>query len=50
MAVCIVTIARKPWPIAGVVLLFAVAALPNYLFTSAGRTPKRAGITARWPT
>ena len=33
MAVCIVTIARKPWPIAGVVLLFAVAALPNYLFT-----------------
>jgi mannosyltransferase len=33
MAVCVVTIARKPWPIAGVVLLFAVAALPNYLFT-----------------
>ena len=33
LAVCIVTIARKPWPIAGVVLLFAVAALPNYLFT-----------------
>jgi mannosyltransferase len=33
IAVCIVTIARKPWPIAGVVLLFAVAALPNYLFT-----------------
>jgi len=33
MAVCIVTIARKPRPIAGVVLLFAVAALPNYLFT-----------------
>jgi mannosyltransferase len=33
MAVCIVTIARKPWPIAGVVLLFAVAALPDYLFT-----------------
>ncbi|MCV7050391.1 glycosyltransferase family 39 protein [Mycobacterium heidelbergense] len=32
MAVCIVTIARKPWPIAGVVLAFAVAALPNYLF------------------
>ena len=32
MAVCIVTIARKPWPIAAVVLLFAVAALPNYLF------------------
>lgn len=33
MAVCIVTIGRKPWPIAAVVLLFAVAALPNYLFT-----------------
>jgi mannosyltransferase len=33
MALCIVTIARKPWPIAAVVLLFAVAALPNYLFT-----------------
>jgi mannosyltransferase len=33
IAVCIVAIAGKPWPIAGVVLLFAVAALPNYLFT-----------------
>ncbi|WP_156689629.1 glycosyltransferase family 39 protein [Mycobacterium sp. Marseille-P9652] len=33
LAVCIVTIARKPWPVAAVVLLFAVAALPNYLFT-----------------
>jgi mannosyltransferase len=32
MAVCIVTIARKPWPVAGVVLLFALAALPDYLF------------------
>ncbi|OBF50226.1 hypothetical protein A5787_08585 [Mycobacterium sp. 852002-50816_SCH5313054-b] len=32
MAVCIVTIARKPWSIAAVVLLFAAAALPNYLF------------------
>ncbi|HTY31340.1 hypothetical protein [Mycobacterium sp.] len=32
MAVCIVTIARRPWPIAAVVLLFAAAALPNYLF------------------
>jgi mannosyltransferase len=32
IAVCIVTIARKPRPIAAVVLLFAVAALPNYLF------------------
>ncbi len=33
LAASIVTIARKPWPIAGAVLLFAVAALPNYLFT-----------------
>jgi mannosyltransferase len=33
LAVCIVTLARKPWPIAAVVLLCAVAALPNYLFT-----------------
>ncbi|MEB4211009.1 glycosyltransferase family 39 protein [Mycobacterium sp. 94-17] len=32
LAVCIVTLARRPWPIAGVVLLFAVAAVPNYLF------------------
>ncbi|SPM27275.1 glycosyltransferase family 39 protein [Mycobacterium terramassiliense] len=32
LAVCIVTIARKPWPVAAVVLLFAAAALPNYLF------------------
>lgn len=33
LAVCVVTVARRPWPIAGVVLLFAAAALPNYLFT-----------------
>ena len=33
LAVCIVTIARRPWPIAGVVVAFAVAAVPNYLFT-----------------
>ncbi|MGE2817568.1 glycosyltransferase family 39 protein [Mycobacterium heidelbergense] len=32
IAVCIVTLARKPWPIAAVVLAFAAAALPNYLF------------------
>jgi mannosyltransferase len=32
VAVCIVTIARKPWPIAALVLLFATAALANYLF------------------
>jgi mannosyltransferase len=36
LAVCIVTVARKPWPIAGVVLLFAVAAFPNYYFTQRG--------------
>jgi mannosyltransferase len=32
LAVCIVTLARRPWPIAGVVLVFAIAAVPNYLF------------------
>ncbi|OBI99594.1 glycosyltransferase family 39 protein [Mycobacterium sp. 1465703.0] len=32
LAVCIVTLARRPWPIAGVVLLLAIAAVPNYLF------------------
>ncbi|MGD1283960.1 hypothetical protein ACKUUI_25895 [Mycobacterium seoulense] len=32
LAVCIATVARKPWPIAGVVLVCAVAAVPNYLF------------------
>jgi mannosyltransferase len=32
MAVCIVTLARKSWPIAGVVLLFVAAGLPDYLF------------------
>jgi mannosyltransferase len=32
MAVCIVTIARTTWPIAGIVLLFAAAGLPDYLF------------------
>ncbi|OBI61671.1 hypothetical protein A5706_16955 [Mycobacterium sp. E796] len=32
MAVCIVTLARKPWPVAAVVLAFAAAAVPNYLF------------------
>lgn len=36
LAACIVTLARKPWPIAGVVLLFAVAALPDYLVTQRG--------------
>ncbi|HEY1440612.1 MAG TPA: hypothetical protein VGF65_07195, partial [Mycobacterium sp.] len=33
LALCIAMIARKPWPMAGVVLLCAVAALPDYLFT-----------------
>jgi mannosyltransferase len=32
IAVCIVTIARKPWPIAAVVLALVAAGLPNYLF------------------
>nr|WP_232006689.1 hypothetical protein [Mycobacterium sp. 1245805.9] len=32
MAVCIVTLARKPWLIVAVVLAFASAAVPNYLF------------------
>lgn len=36
LAVCIVTVARKPWPIVGVVLLFAAAAFPDYLFTQRG--------------
>jgi len=32
----------------GVVLLFAVAAVPGYCSRNAGRMPRRAGITARW--
>ncbi|GFG75693.1 mannosyltransferase [Mycobacterium botniense] len=36
LAVCIVTIARTRWRIAAVVMLFAVAAFPNYLFTQRG--------------
>lgn len=36
LAVCIVRLARKPWPIAGVLVLFAVAAFPNYYFTQRG--------------
>ena len=36
LAVCIVTVARKPWPIAGVLVLFAVAAFPNYYFMQRG--------------
>ncbi|BBX61249.1 mannosyltransferase [Mycobacterium saskatchewanense] len=33
LAVSIVTVARKPWLIAGLVVACAAAALPNYLFT-----------------
>lgn len=36
LAVCVVTIARKPWAIAGVLILFVAAAFPNYLFTQRG--------------
>ncbi|WP_186243008.1 mannosyltransferase [Mycobacterium simulans] len=36
LAICIVTIARMPWAIAGVLVLFAVAAFPNYYFTQRG--------------
>ncbi|MCV6985783.1 hypothetical protein H7H78_10185 [Mycobacterium shinjukuense] len=36
LAVCIVTITRKPWLIAGVLVGFAVAAFPNYYFTQRG--------------
>ncbi|MGH3532007.1 MAG: glycosyltransferase family 39 protein [Mycobacterium sp.] len=36
LAVCIVTITRKPWAVAGVLILFATAALPNYLFSQRG--------------
>lgn len=32
LAVCIVTLARRPWLMVGAVLLFGVAAVPNYLF------------------
>jgi mannosyltransferase len=32
IAVCIVTLARRSWPIAGVVLMFVAAGLPDYLF------------------
>ena len=32
LAVCIATLARKRWAVVGFVLLFAAAALPNYLF------------------
>ncbi|MGV7650892.1 glycosyltransferase family 39 protein [Mycobacterium kansasii] len=36
LAICIVTVARKPLLIAGAVAVFAVAAFPNYYFTQRG--------------
>jgi mannosyltransferase len=36
LAVCICTIAKKPWVIAGALVLFAAAAFPNYLFSQRG--------------
>ncbi|MBN8904488.1 MAG: hypothetical protein J0H57_26010, partial [Rhodospirillales bacterium] len=36
LALCIVQIGRTPWPIATIVVLFAAAAFPNYLFTQRG--------------
>ncbi|ORB92319.1 hypothetical protein LAUMK42_02556 [Mycobacterium persicum] len=36
LAICIVTVARKLWLIAGAVVVFAVAAFPNYYFTQRG--------------
>jgi mannosyltransferase len=32
LAICIVTVARRPWLIAGLVALFVAAAVPDYLF------------------
>jgi mannosyltransferase len=32
LAICIATVARRRWPIVGVVLLFVAAAVPDYLF------------------
>lgn len=32
LAVCVVTLARRPWAVGAAVLVFAVAAVPNYLF------------------
>lgn len=40
LAVCIVTIARTPWLSIGIVVLFALAAFPNYLFTQRGAYAK----------
>lgn len=40
LALCIVTVARKRRAIAGVLIVFAVAALPNYVWTQRGPYPK----------
>ncbi len=32
LAICIITVARRPWLIAGLVVLFVGAAIPDYLF------------------
>ncbi|OBK11902.1 glycosyltransferase family 39 protein [Mycobacterium asiaticum] len=36
LAICIVALARKRWQVVGLVVLLAVAAFPNYLFTQRG--------------
>ncbi len=36
LAVCVVAVARTPWAITGVLIVFAAAAFPNYLFTQRG--------------
>ncbi|MBV9352029.1 MAG: glycosyltransferase family 39 protein [Mycobacterium sp.] len=40
LAICIVAIVKKPWVIAAVLLVFAAAALPNYLFSQRTRYAK----------
>ncbi|MBY0441785.1 MAG: hypothetical protein K2Q25_06570 [Mycobacteriaceae bacterium] len=41
LTVCIVTIGRKPWRIAGILALFAIAAFPNYFSTQRGPYAKQ---------
>ncbi|HYB36628.1 MAG TPA: hypothetical protein VEF72_13280 [Mycobacterium sp.] len=43
LAVCIVTVARKRWAIVAVLILFAGAAFPNYLWTQRGPYAKEKG-------
>ncbi|PQM48523.1 hypothetical protein C1Y40_01257 [Mycobacterium talmoniae] len=50
LAVCIAALATRPRSLVSVLVLFAVAAAPNYVAPSGVATPRRAGITARWPT